>query len=228
LRGLRLGRLPYARDESQAIARHVGSADVLLGANATERAVKSRPLRNYDVVHVAAHAVADDTYPERSAVMLAPGDRTEDGLLQAREIAALDLEGRIVVLSACQTAAGAILSGEGVLSLARAFFEAGAHAVIGTRWPLRDEDGAVLFEMFYRHLAGGASLSDALRATREEARTAGRPASAWAGLVLIGNGDLRPLAARRAPATSSRQLLAPLAALAILAVLGIALSRHRM
>jgi CHAT domain-containing protein len=227
-RGVRLGRLPHAREESMAIARHVGSADVLIGARATERAVKSTDLKRYDVVHVAAHAVADDAHPERSAVILAPGNVTEDGLLQAREIAALDLEGRIVVLSACQTASGAILSGEGVLSLARAFFEAGAHAVIGTRWPLRDEDGAVVFDMFYRHLAKGASLSEALRSSRTEARTAGRPASAWAGLVLIGNGDLRPLATRRAPATQWRLHILPLATtLAILAALGMGLSRLR-
>ena len=75
-----------------------------------------------------------------------PGPTSEDGLLQTREIEGLDLEGRIVVLSACQTASGAILGGEGVLSLARAFFEAGAHAVIGSRWPIRDEDAASLFD----------------------------------------------------------------------------------
>ncbi len=125
----------------------------------------------------------------------------EDGLLQVREIEALDLDGRIVVLSACHTAAGVVLSGEGVLSLARAFFEAGAHAVVGSRWPLRDVDAAALFDTFYRHLGQGVSLSQALKATQDEARAAGRPASAWAGLVLLGNGDLRPFAGGRPPAS---------------------------
>ena len=226
LQGLRLGRLPHARDESRAIERHVGGAEALIGDLASEKALKSRDLRGYDIVHFAAHAVADETHPERSAVLLAPGDAAEDGLLQVREIEALDLDGRIVVLSACHTAAGVVLSGEGVLSLARAFFEAGAHAVIGSRWPLRDVDAAALFDTFYRHLGHGASLSQALKAAQDEARAAGRPASAWAGLVLLGNGDLRPFAGRRPP-MDRWTWLAPLLALSVALVVAIILGRRR-
>ena len=211
LQGLRLGRLPHAREESRAIERHVGGVEALIGESASEKALKSRDLGAYDIVHFAAHAVADEAHPERSAVLLAPGDAVEDGLLQVREIEALDLDGRIVVLSACHTAAGVVLSGEGVLSLARAFFEAGAHAVVGSRWPLRDVDAAALFDTFYRHLGQGASLSQALKATQDEARAAGRPASAWAGLVLLGNGDLRPFAGGRPPTDRWPWLAPPLA-----------------
>ena len=152
----------------------------------------------------------------------------EDGLLQAREIEALDLAGRIVVLSACQTAAGVVLSGEGVLSLARAFFEAGAHAVVGSRWPLRDVDAAALFDTFYRDLGQGVSLSQALKATQDEARAAGRPASAWAGLALLGNGDLRPFAGGRPPTDRWSWLAPPLAlGAALLVVLGLFRARRR-
>lgn len=230
LRGVRLGRLPHAREESRAIARHVAGVDVLVGATASEREVKARDLRTYDVVHFAAHAVADEAHPERSAVLLAPGGPAEDGLLQAREIVGLDIDERIVVLSACQTAAGAVLSGEGVLSLARAFFQAGAHAVIGTRWPLRDADAAVLFDTFYRRLGEGASLSAALKASRDEARAAGRPASAWAGLVLLGDGDLRPFAGRQPPvAQAPHDVSTAMIALTltILVAAGIAIARRR-
>jgi CHAT domain-containing protein len=201
LDGLRLGRLPHAREESRAIAQHARSAETLTGASASEQAVKSRDLRDYDILHLAAHAIADETNPERSAILLSAGDTKEDGLLQAREIEGLDLTGRIVVLSACYTASGAVLSGEGVLSLARSFFEAGAHAVIGSRWPLRDADAAQLFDMFDRHLARGASLSEALKATQDDARAGGQPAASWAALVVLGNGDLRPFAGGR-PARS--------------------------
>jgi hypothetical protein len=193
------GRLPYARKESRAIKRYIEATNTFVGAAASERALKNADLAAYDMFHFAAHAVADESHPERSAIFLAPGDAAEDGLLQAREIEALDLTGRIVVLSACQTATGAIQSGEGVLSLARAFFEAGAHAVVGSRWPLRDADGAELFDTFYRHLGGGASLAEALKSTQAEARAAGLPASSWAGLVLLGNGDLRPFRNARPP-----------------------------
>ena len=218
LQGLRLGRLPHAREESRAIERHVGGVEALVGASASEKALKSRDLGGYDILHFAAHAVADEAHPERSAVLLAPGDAMEDGLLQVPEIEALDLDGRIVVLSACQTAAGAVLSGEGVLSLARAFFEAGAHAVVGSRWPLRDADAAALFDAFYRHLARGASLSEALKAAQDDARAAGRPASAWAGLVLLGNGDLRPFAGRRSPANRGPATLIAVTATLLVAI----------
>jgi len=191
-RGMRLGRLPYARRESSAIERHLGGVDALVGSRASEKALKERDLRNYDILHFAVHAVADEARPERSAVLLSPGAANEDGLLQTREIEGLDLEGRIVILSACQTASGAILSGEGVLSLARAFFEAGASAVIGSRWPIRDDDAAALFEAFYQGLGQGASLSEALKQAKAQAIGANRPAAAWASLVLLGDGNFRP------------------------------------
>jgi CHAT domain-containing protein len=223
----RFGRLPHAREESRAIERAVSGSRALVGAAASEHALKTTDPATYDVLHFAAHAVADQTHPERSAVLLASGDRKEDGLLQAREIEGLGLDGRIVVLSACQTASGAVQSGEGVLSLARAFFEAGAHAVVGSRWPLRDADAAVLFDTFYRQLAGGRSLAEALKLTQDEARAAGRPAAVWAGLVLLGNGDLRPLPVVQPRGFSGGRYLAPAIAAALFVVLAVIARRRR-
>jgi len=186
-RGLALGRLPYARREGQALARHLRAVDRLMGREASERVFKTRDLSDYGLLHLAAHAVTDDIHPERSAVLLASGGGSDDGLLQPREIAELDLDHMVVVLSACQTASGAVLGGEGVLSLARAFFQAGALAVIGTRWPVRDRDAAWLFEAFYERLEDGVSISDALARTKAAAIRAGKPPSVWASLVLYGD-----------------------------------------
>jgi hypothetical protein len=216
--GLRLGRLPYARRESRSVERHVGSADSFVGAAASESLLKQQDLGAYSILHFAAHAIADDVRPERSAVLLSPGADSEDGLLQAREIEQLDLDGRIIVLSACQTASGAVLSGEGVLSLARAFFEAGADAVIGSRWPIRDADAASFFDAFYRHLGQGASLSSAVHQARLEAIAAGQPASAWAGLVLMGNGALVPFPDAQPPAGGRSGGSPALAWIALIAV----------
>jgi CHAT domain-containing protein len=228
LGGLRVTALPHARKESRAIARHIAASRALIGAAASEHALKRADPGSYDVLHFAAHAVSDESHPERSAVLLAAGDAREDGLLQPREIEALHLDGRIVVLSACQTASGAVQSGEGVLSLARAFFEAGAHAVIGSRWPLRDGDAAVLFDSFYRHLATGASLSEALKITRDEARAAGRPAAAWAGVVLLGNGDLRPFPRTPLPDVQSGAYLLVVLTTAVVLSLGVTLQRRHI
>ena len=66
-RGLRLGRLPFARQESESIQRHLGGVDTLMGSRASEKALKDRDLSNYDIVHFAVHAIADEGHPDRSA-----------------------------------------------------------------------------------------------------------------------------------------------------------------
>ncbi|QSQ28140.1 CHAT domain-containing protein [Pyxidicoccus parkwayensis] len=189
-----LGALPEARREGYAVEKALRETKVtprlLTGTSASERALKSADLASVRVLHLAAHAVVDAQAPERSALVLAPGADEEDGILQPREIAELRLDGALVVLSACRSASGAVLPGEGVLSLARAFFEAGSRAVVASLWPLRDDEAAGLVARFYRHLARGLSASAALRAAQLEAIDESQPASAWAGLVVLGDAAL--------------------------------------
>jgi hypothetical protein len=193
-----LAALPGARREAHAIARilNLSANEVVQGAAASELFVKRTLFESFAVVHVAAHARADPMFPERSAVFLAPGAMTEDGWLQPAEIAALDLRGRLIVLSACDSAEGSLLSGEGPLSLARAFFAAGARGVVATRWPQRDDDAAFMMERFYEALGDGESVSAALRRARHEAIDAGLPAAAWAGVAALGDGLQRPVTPR--------------------------------
>jgi CHAT domain-containing protein/tetratricopeptide (TPR) repeat protein len=192
--GIRLGPLPYSRQESDAVVRDLGGGSVRrLGDEASEAFVKATPLLRYGILHFATHAVTDETNPDRSGVLLAPGAANQDGLLQIREIVDLDLDGRIVVLSACSSNTGATLRGEGVMSLARAFFRAGAHTVVASLWRLRDDEAADLFDRFYRHLGRGRSVAAALQAAQRELIAEGAPAAAWAGLVVLGDGDLVPL-----------------------------------
>ena len=173
---------------------HLGSGCVLkLGAEASEELVKTIDLGRFSILHFATHAVTDDDNPPRSAVLLAAGDAAEDGLLQMGEIVALRLGGRIVVLSSCRSASGELLRGEGVMGLARAFFQAGAHVVVASLWPLADDDAADLFDRFYLHLAEGASVASALAAAQRDRLAAGAPAYAWAGVVVLGDGDQVPI-----------------------------------
>ncbi|HZF12891.1 MAG TPA: CHAT domain-containing protein [Thermoanaerobaculia bacterium] len=105
-----------------------------------------------------------------------------------------------VALSSCRSAAGAVVGGEGVMSLTRAFFAAGAAVVVGSLWPLRDDDAESFFAVFYDHLAAGETAATAFSAAQRERVRAGAPAQAWAGFVLSGNGQWRlPPAPRRAP-----------------------------
>jgi CHAT domain-containing protein len=192
--GIRLGPLPYARAESRAVVRDLGGGSVQrLGEDASEVYVKTTPLQRFGVLHFATHAVTDEANPDRSGVLLAPGAANQDGLLQIREIVDLDLRGRVIVLSACSSNTGAMLRGEGVMSLARAFFQAGAHTVVASLWRLRDDEAADFFDRFYRHLGRGRSVAAALQAAQRDMIRDGAPAAAWAGLVVLGDGDLVPL-----------------------------------
>ncbi len=189
--GEALGDLPYARSEGEKVVSHLaGASDLLAGAEASEQSLKSADLSRYGVLHFATHAVVHGERPWRSAVVLAAGDDEEDGLLRPTEIAELPLDGKVVVLSTCKSAAGEVLRGEGVISLARAFFEAGARGVVATIRRLPDKEGADFFDDFYCHLSHGLSLRGALAATQRRWIEAGRPASVWASVVVLGNGDL--------------------------------------
>jgi tetratricopeptide (TPR) repeat protein len=193
IEGLQLGSLPHARTEARSLVRAMGDESrVVSGAEASESFLKQTDLGTYRILHFAAHAVVDYEHPDRSAVVLARGGEDEDGFLQIREIVDLDLEGRVVILSACRSASGTLVRGEGTLGLARGFFRAGARAVIGNLWPLRDDDAELLVREMSRRLARGQNLAGALAGARSARLEAGAPAEAWAGLILLGDGDFVP------------------------------------
>lgn len=221
-----LGRLPFARIEGEFLVKHLGkSSKLLLGQEASEAYIKNAPLDQYGILHFAAHALAGQEHYNKSAVVLAPGEG-EDGWLSPDEILKLQLNGQIVVLSACQSATGAYFQGEGVMSLGRAFFQAGAQVVIGSLWKLRDDDAAYLFEAFYRHLAKGLSVSQAMQAAQIERMKAGGPATTWSGVTVLGNGDLVPFPGGKTKAQLMRKLGLGLTA-SLFLLLGLVLWRQR-
>ncbi|RKH88681.1 CHAT domain-containing protein [Corallococcus sp. AB045] len=218
-----LGALPEARREGRTVSEALEDTAVkprlLMGTEASEQALKASHWDAVRILHVAAHAVVDVESPERSALVLAPGAAGEDGLLQPREIAELRLRDALVVLSSCRGASGAQLAGEGVLSLARAFFESGARAVVASLWPMRDAEAAELLERYYRHLAAGQGAASALREAQREAWEDGEPAAMWAGLGVMGDAALVPV--RPAAGGMGRSVLLGLSAGAGLLALGL-------
>ena len=191
--------LPEARIEGRSLVRALGGGSrMFAGADASERLVKRTALTDYRILHFAAHAVIDDIHPERSAVLLAPGAPDgDDGFLQAREIADLHLSGQVVFLSACRSAGGALVPGEGTLGLAHAFFRAGAGAVVATLWPIRDDDARDAFDLIGQSLGQGTTVAAAVTAARTTLARRGLPAAAWASLIVMGNGEQVPLAGGR-------------------------------
>ena len=135
-RGYTLGSLPATRAEVEALGRAFGDrATTYLGAEATEERAKSIGTTRY--LHFATHGLLDARFPLNSALALTvPLQRREgeeNGLLQAWEIfEQLRIDADLVTLSACETALGAELAGEGLIGLTRAFHYAGARSVLAS------------------------------------------------------------------------------------------------
>jgi CHAT domain-containing protein len=194
--GLELRPLPGARREAAAIAAaHAGASRVYLGADATEEKFKQLAGEG-TLIHLACHGFADERSPLDSALALAIPERweagRENGLLQAWEIfEQVRIDAELVTLSACSSALGKEMSGEGVLGLTRAFQFAGARTVLASLWQVSDASTARLMEVFYRHLAAGQSKDVALQLAQRELME--DPATAhphhWAAFLL--NGDWR-------------------------------------
>lgn len=191
-RDFRLQQLPRTRDEVEHIAALFppDRTRIYLGTDSTEAAVKREPLRRYRRLHFATHSLIDEDSPSRSAVVLTQDDNPdEDGYLEVREISELDLDCDLVVLSACQTGRGRLLSGEGIVGLSRAFLYAGARAVVVSLWNVSDISTGQLMESFYRHLTAGIGNAAALRETKREMLKSDKETRHpyyWSSFVIIG------------------------------------------
>jgi CHAT domain-containing protein/Tfp pilus assembly protein PilF len=198
----RLARLPHTREEVTRIARMLlspregaapndeldrldkleGERDVRLstptvelrlGREASADALSSLSPRAR-LIHIAAHGQVDRWDTRRTGLALA-WDEDHQGLFSLEDIAALHLDADLVVLSACETADGRLLNGEGVQSMAEAFLGAGARGVVATLWPVSDSQSRTLMERFERAYLDGEPPDRALRAAKRELRV-GHPA----------------------------------------------------
>lgn len=223
--------LPWAREEAAAVVRTLGPpAEGSIEDGATETAFR-QALGATGMVHLAAHAVVNSAEPERTSLVLAPSD-ADDGVLTLEELDTVRVESTVVVLSACESVAGPLSPGQGMHGLGQTFLRAGADAVVGTLWPIRDDEAQTVFTHFYRRLAEGASLAQALATAQRQAATDGVPARAWAAIVLLGDGTVRvrpeaALSKDESPPSHGRTVLGILVALAALGGLGVVLRRPK-
>lgn len=185
--------LPGARAEVDVLARFKGRDGLVLrGEQATVDAISRLALNRFGILHFATHGRVSERNPEWSALMLSPGTdgvEVSDGWLRARDISNWTLDAQLVVLSACETAHGRSLRGDGVQSLARAFLHAGAQSVVASLWLANDARTAELMPHFYGELARGTPIAEALRRTKLAAeRDHTVPISGRAAFVLLGDG----------------------------------------
>lgn len=167
LRGLKLTSLPDTRVEVEAISRLVPRPRALLGAEATEEAVKSLAPQARRI-HFACHGLLDEKLPLNSALALSTpeptGEGGDNGLLQAWEILEeMHLRADLVTLSACDSGLGREMGAEGLIGLVRAFQLAGARSVVGSLWSVADGSTARFMARFYGALYGGSPKDEALR-----------------------------------------------------------------
>jgi CHAT domain-containing protein/tetratricopeptide (TPR) repeat protein len=123
---------------------------LLEGADAHEDNLARSLPRNPSVLHVAAHVLfpSDQAGPGMLALGLQPDNHVE--IVSATEIASMKANLGLVVLDGCSSGHGPVLPGAGLMGLTRAWFVAGARAVIATRWPTGDQDSGEIFSSFYR------------------------------------------------------------------------------
>ena len=190
--------LPATRVEVTRVAATLGlppdSPDVRLGRAANEKDIKALDLGAYRYLHFATHGVlaGDVPYLNQPALVLAQTTNLggEDGFLTMSEVLKLPLRADMVVLSACQTALGREVTGEGVMGLTRAFLYAGSRAAVVSLWPVDDASTALFMTRFYEHATRGLAPARALARAREDLRADPRYAHPfyWAPFVFFG-GD---------------------------------------
>jgi len=190
-----LARLPFSRAEALAVSSQVPRSSVLQATDfdASLALATSGRLSEYRIVHFATHGLINTMRPELSGLALSLVDRngrSQDGFLRLNTIYNLRLAADLVVLSACQTALGKEVAGEGLVGLTRGFMYAGARRVIASLWQVSDVATAELMKKFYaallqQHLAPAA----ALRRAQLEMAADPRWSSPyfWAGFVLQGD-----------------------------------------
>ncbi len=189
-----LPRLPFSRREADAIfsaspkALSVKDVDF----NASKQQVFNSELDQYRIVHFATHGLLDSQHPELSGIVLSLVDKNGgdiDGFLRLQDIYNLKLNADLVVLSACNTALGKEVKGEGLIGLTRGFMYAGAPRVVASLWKVDDAATAELMSIFYRKmLTDNLRPAAALRAAQTEMMKQPRWRSPyyWAPFVLQG------------------------------------------
>jgi CHAT domain-containing protein len=182
-----LPRLAGSGEEVRTVARYAGGgSEVRVRNEASEGWLKRAPLDRFRVIHLATHAVVDESSLSRTALALAPGER-EDGFLSPADLAGLRLDADMVVLSACRTAGGVTVAGEGVQGLTTPLVSAGARSVVATQWRVGDRSTVRLVADFYDGLALGRPVAEALRVAKLAALERGAPPGEWAGFTVVGD-----------------------------------------
>jgi len=192
-----LANLVDAEHEARTISDFYEGPRLLINGDAREEGVKQE-MELANVIHLASHYVVDEQSPMFSKLLLSKepvakiGEQEPDGVLEAREIYAMDLSrARLVVLSACQTGVERYYNGEGMIGMSRTFLAARVPLVVASLWAVDSRFAALLMEKFhlYRRMEGRSTIKALRRAQREmadDSRSQYHLPYYWAGFSLMG------------------------------------------
>lgn len=191
----RLIRLPWSEKAINELSNQF-MGNFLSGNQATKAATLPY-LSHSNILHFGTHAITNNDEPLRSGLVLACDQ--DDPSWEARNLSAAELYGiplnaKLAVLTACQTGKGKFESGEGVISLARAFNFAGCPSLLMTLWSVDDRATSEIALQFYQNLRQQLTISNSLRAAKKEylRQHTGDLTNPvyWAGMVMIGQNQI--------------------------------------
>jgi CHAT domain-containing protein/Tfp pilus assembly protein PilF len=193
--GAGLGRLLSTAYEADSISALVpdDAQFTARGFAASRDTVFEADLGQYRFIHFATHGLVDSRYPGLSALALSRFDVSgtpQNGYLRLNDIYNLKLNADLVVLSACETALGREVRGEGLIGLTQGFMYAGARSLIASLWQVPDRATAELMTRFYSYmLTEGLRPAEALRKAQLASAAERRWSHPyfWGGFVLLGD-----------------------------------------
>jgi tetratricopeptide (TPR) repeat protein len=169
-----------------------GRVETHLGADARKRYLFDKRAEGVPLLHFSTHAVIDAENPHRSRILMAADAAGMPDYIFQGEVSSLDLKGvELVTVSACDTARGKMLRGEGVQAFSHAFLAAGAQATVTSLWRVADQPSADFMQQFYYFLARGETKAQALRSAKLrmiQAKSSLAHPRYWAAFVLNGDG----------------------------------------
>ncbi len=188
-----LRRLRFSRQEADEITRFAKDSKLeAVDFRASRSLATSAELGQYRIIHFATHGLINNTHPELSGVVLSLVDeqgRPQNGFLRLYDLYNLKLSADLVVLSACQTALGKEIRGEGLVGLTRGFMYAGAPRVVASLWRIDDRASAEFMKRFYEGMLGkNLRPAAALRAAQASMSTDPRwhQPHYWAAFTIQG------------------------------------------
>lgn len=185
--------LPASEEEVRGIAGILpGRSEIHLGADARKSYLLRGDSERAPLLHFSTHAIIDAENPDRSRILLAADSRNAADYLFLNQVYSLDLRNvDLVTISACDTARGKMIRGEGIQAFSQAFLAAGASATVTSLWRVADKPTAEFMKQFYYFLERGATKAEALRLAKLQffrSKSELRNPRYWAAFVLNGDG----------------------------------------